>query len=264
MRHARNWLNLTVLPNGEVFANGGTRVGTQAGAANSMYQSELWNPVTGKWRDGATAQRIRTYHSTALLLPGGSVLTAAGGVPGPEDNFNAEIYYPPYLFTKGTDGRVRWADRPRITSIGGSLTYGGTVALGLADNRRLASVSLIRAASVTHSPSTDQRRVALSFSQNGQHRERQAAGRRRPAAAGRVPVVRCGHQRAPTPAQLVTIKRTGAGTVTRVRQGPHHGRPKWSERPGCGSRSATASVRAGRPSFASRRATRAASPTSSC
>ena len=177
MRRARNWLNLTVLANGEVFGNGGTRVGTQAGAANSAYQSEIWNPGTGKWRDGATAQRIRTYHSTSLLLPGGSVLTAAGGVPGPEDNFNAEIYYPPYLFTKGTDGRVRWADRQRITSIAGSVTYGGSVSLGLSDSRKLASLSLTRAASVTHSYNTDQRRVTLSYSQNGQNGERPDAGR---------------------------------------------------------------------------------------
>ncbi len=214
MRHARNWLNLTVLPNGEVFANGGTRVGTQAGAANSVYRSEIWNPVTGKWRDGATAQRIRTYHSTALLLPGGSVLTAAGGVPGPEDNFNAEIYYPPYLFARGTDGRVRWADRPQITSIGGALAYGGTVALGLSDNRRLASVSLTRAASVTHSYSTDQRRVALSFSQHGN-----TVNAKMPANANLLPpgpylLSGVDTNGVPTPAQLVTVKRSGAGTVT--------------------------------------------------
>ncbi|MEU7909252.1 Ig-like domain-containing protein [Actinoplanes sp. NPDC049118] len=214
MRHARNWLNLTVLPNGEVLANGGTRVGVQAGAANSAYRSEIWNPRTGNWRDGATARRIRTYHSTALLLPGGSVLTVGGGVPGPEDNFNAEIYYPPYLFTKDADGRVRWADRPQITSIGGSLTYGGTVSLGLADDRRLTSLSLTRAASVTHSYNTDQRRVPLSFSQTGR-----TVTARMPANANLLPpgsylLSGVGADGVPSAAQMVTVERSGPGTVT--------------------------------------------------
>ncbi|MCU7729973.1 Ig-like domain-containing protein [Actinoplanes sp. KI2] len=214
MRLARNWLNLTVLPNGEVLANGGTRVGVQGGAANSAYQTEIWNPGTGKWRDGAAAQRIRSYHSTALLLPGGSVLTAAGGVPGPEDNFNAEIYYPPYLFTKGPGGRVRWADRPQITSIAGSLTYGGSVTLGLADDRKLTSVSLIRAASVTHSYNTDERRVPLTFRQSGR-----TVTATMPANANLLPpgtylLSGVGADGVPTPAQTVTVHRSGPGTVT--------------------------------------------------
>lgn len=214
MRLARNWLNLTVLPNGEVLANGGTRVGTQAGAANSTYASEIWNPTTGKWRDAASAKRIRSYHSTAMLMPSGSVLTAAGGVPGPEDNFNAEVYYPPYLFTKGSDGKVRWANRPQITGISGSLAYGGTVSLGLSDSRKLASLSLTRAASVTHSYNTDQRRVPLSFRQNGS-----TVTATMPANANLLPpgsylLSGVDTNGVPTPAQMVTIKRSGAGTVT--------------------------------------------------
>ncbi|SNR99925.1 Ig-like domain-containing protein [Actinoplanes regularis] len=214
MRLARNWLNLTVLPNGEVLANGGTRVGTQSGAANSAYDSEIWNPATRKWRDAAKAQRIRSYHSTAVLLPGGSVLTAAGGVPGPEDNFNAEIFYPPYLFTKGTDGRVRWANRSQITAISGALTYGGTVSLELSDSRKLASVSLIRATSVTHSYNTDQRRIPLAFSQNGK-----TMSVSMPSSANQLPpgsylLSGVDTNGVPTPAQMVTIKRSGAGTVT--------------------------------------------------
>ncbi|GIE36621.1 exported oxidase [Actinoplanes italicus] len=214
MRLARNWLNLTVLPNGEVLANGGTRVGTQGGAANSTYDSEIWNAGTGRWRNAATAKRIRSYHSTAVLMPSGSVLTTGGGVPGPETNFNAEIYYPPYLFTKGSDGRVRWANRPQITGISGSLTYGGTVSLGLADTRKIASLSLIRASSVTHSYNTDQRRLPLSYSQNGA-----TVTARMPADPNLLPpgsyllsgVDTSGR---PTPAQMITIKRSGAGTVT--------------------------------------------------
>jgi hypothetical protein len=214
MRLARNWLNLTVLPNGEVLANGGTRIGTQGGAANSAYDSEIWNPATGAWRDAAKAQRIRSYHSTAVLLPGGSVLTAAGGVPGPEDNFNAEIYYPPYLFTKGTDGRVRWADRPQITSISGSVTYGGTVSLGLSDNRKLASLSLIRATSVTHSYNTDQRRVPLTYRQNGRTVTATMPGDAATLPPGSYLLSGVDAEGVPTPAQMVTVKRSGAGTVT--------------------------------------------------
>ncbi|MBO3741443.1 galactose oxidase-like domain-containing protein [Actinoplanes flavus] len=214
MRLARNWLNLTVLPNGEVLANGGTRVGTQGGAANSQYDSEIWNPATGRWRNAAKAQRIRSYHSTAVLLPGGSVLTAAGGVPGPEDNFNAEIYYPPYLFTKGADGRVRWANRPRITGISGSLTYGGKVSLGLADNRKLASLSLIRATSVTHSYNTDQRRVPLSFRQIGPVVTATMPANAKLLPPGTYLLSGVDGNGVPTPSQMVTIKRSGAGTVT--------------------------------------------------
>jgi hypothetical protein len=215
MAYPRNWLNLTLLPTGEVFANGGTKIGTQAGAANSVYQSEIWNPGTGQWRAGATAQRIRTYHSTALLMPSGAVLTAAGGVPGPEDNLNAEMYYPAYLFTRNTDGSVGWASRPRITSISGSLSYGGNVTLGLGDGRQLASVSLTRAASVTHSFNADQRRVPLTFQQSGSSAEVAM-----PADANHLPpgsylLSGVDTNGVPTPSQIVTIKSDGsAGTVT--------------------------------------------------
>jgi hypothetical protein len=235
MASARNWLNLTVLPNGEVFANGGTKVGTRAGADNSVYRSEIWNPTTGVWRAGATAQRIRTYHSTALLMPSGAVLTAAGGVPGPEDNFNAEMYYPAYLFTKNADGSVGWADRPQIRSISGSLTHGGAVTLGMSDTRTLASVSLTSAASVTHSYSTDQRRVPLAFKQDGR-----SVAVTMPADSYHLPpgsylLSGVDTNGVPTPAQIVTIKSNGsAGTVTVFEkdQVPGSGTPGGESEPG--------------------------------
>ena len=57
----------------------------------------------------------RLYHSTSLLLPDGSVLTAGGGAPGPVTNLNAEIYYPPYLFKKDGSGQPASPDDPRFT-----------------------------------------------------------------------------------------------------------------------------------------------------
>ena len=94
MTFKRNWLNLTVMADGQVLANGGTANGTDGGAANSAYQVEIWDPATGQWRRGARAARIRTYHSTSVLMQSGAVFTGGGGVPGPEDNLNAELYVP--------------------------------------------------------------------------------------------------------------------------------------------------------------------------
>ena len=168
MANRRNWLTLTVLPTGEVLANGGTIVGTEAGAGNAVYAAEIWNPATGTWRTAASAKRIRTYHSTSVLLPSGAVFTGGGGVPGPEDNLNAEIYYPPSLFTRNpATGAVAWASRPTITSLSGSLAWGGTIHLGLGDARTIGSVSLISAGKVSHSVNQDQRRIPLTFTQNG-------------------------------------------------------------------------------------------------
>lgn len=164
MSRPRNWVNLTVLPNGEVLANGGTEFsidGTQ------VYSTEIWNPTTKAWRTGASAQKIRTYHSTALLMPSGAVFTSGGGAPGPVTNLNTELYYPPQLFARDGSGKVVWADRPEFRSVFGTLARGGSATFEMKDGRTIQSVSLTSAGSVTHSYNSDQRRIPLSFVQSG-------------------------------------------------------------------------------------------------
>jgi hypothetical protein len=214
MANRRNWLNLTVLPTGEVLANGGTVVGTQAGAANSAYTAELWNPDTQTWRSAASARRVRTYHSTAVLMPSGAVFTGGGGVPGPEDNFNSEMYYPSYLFTKATDGTVHWASRPQLTSISGDLTWAGQLSLGMGDSRTIASVSLISAAAETHSVNTDQRRIPLTFSQSGSTLSASLPASRNAVPPGSYLLQAVDANGVPSPSQIVTIRNGGAGSVT--------------------------------------------------
>ena len=82
----RSWLTAKVL------VTGGSAVANQL--TGVAYAATIWNPATGQWTLGASAVKPRLYHSTALLLPDGSVLTAGGGAPGPVKNLNAEIYYP--------------------------------------------------------------------------------------------------------------------------------------------------------------------------
>jgi len=215
MRRSRNWLNLTALANGEVLANGGTAVGTLGGAANSRYQAEIWNPQTGQWRDASTAQRIRTYHSVSLLLPGGSVLTAGGGLPGPENNLNAEIYYPPHLFTRSADGSVGWADRPEIRTLRGTVAHGAELTLGMADDRPVAAASLIKLGSVTHSYNTDQRRVPLAVSQTGTSVNVTLPTSHNVLPPGSYLLQAVDADGVPTPSQIITVHRDGSpGTVT--------------------------------------------------
>lgn len=215
MAFRRNWGNLTVLSDGRVLANGGTVVGTGPGARNSSSTAEIWDPATGTWSATATAARIRTYHSTALLLPSGAVFTGGGGLPGPEDNLNAEVYYPPSLFSRAGDGAVTWADRPEITSIAGDLRHGGTVRLALSDERRIASASLIRLGLVTHSVNADQRRVPVPVEQDGA-----AASVRLPDGPGVLPpggylLQVVDDEGVPSPSQTVTVTADGSpGTVT--------------------------------------------------
>ena len=70
---------------------------------------ELWDPQTGQWRLGPAQTEARAYHSTALLLPDGRVMSAGDDFNGDPGKVNAstdndpmedtaEIYKPPYLF----------------------------------------------------------------------------------------------------------------------------------------------------------------------
>ena len=104
----RYWSDATLLPNGEVLVTGGARVNQSADDAVNYV--EIWNPETETWRRGSSGAKPRLYHSTSLLLPNGTVLVAGGGPPGPVANLNAEVYYPPYLFT--SSGSLR--RRPRL------------------------------------------------------------------------------------------------------------------------------------------------------
>lgn len=164
MTYGRNWSTAVVLPTGQVLVVGGTAYANRG--ASAVYNGEIWDPATGKWATTAAVAAARLYHSTATLLLNGAVLSAGGGAGDTDSNsyFNAQVYFPPYLFTR-LNGTVVWAQRPTVTAISDLPAYGATVDLIMADKSRIASVSLISLAAVTHSQSTDQRRIPLGFQQ---------------------------------------------------------------------------------------------------
>ncbi len=158
LAHARWNLNATVLPTGEVLVNSGVS-GDRSNAANAVHATELWNPATGSWTTMASsAPLLRGYHSTSLLLPDGRVLHGGGGGGGGTiDNYNYELYSPPYLF-RGA--------RPIVTgTTPGAVVYGQTLSVETPDGASISTVALIRSGSVTHAFDQGSRRVPLSFSQ---------------------------------------------------------------------------------------------------
>jgi hypothetical protein len=153
MAVGRTFHSLTVLPDGSVLATGGSA--TNDPASQPVHVAEIWNPQTETWSLMSSMQMGRTYHETALLLPDGRVLVGGGGgCCGAPDQYNAEIFSPPYLF-KGS--------RPTITSVSNPIAYGSQFVVGTPNATSIASVALIRLGSDTHQFNRDQRYLPLSF-----------------------------------------------------------------------------------------------------
>ena len=156
MANARRHVNATALPDGTVLVTGGTNLGGN-NEAGAVYIPELWNPTTpAQWTPLARMRIPRLYHSTAVLLPDGRVLSTGGGFgAGGTNYYQVEIFSPPYLF-KGA--------RPLITSAPASVSYGQTFMVGTPNAASITKVTLIRLSSVTHSFNQDQRLDTLSCS----------------------------------------------------------------------------------------------------
>ncbi len=165
MHFARRQHNLTVLPDGTVLATGGFS-GNRAlvDLSSSVFMAELWDPETGDWTQLSEASRMRQYHSSAILLPDGRVLTGGGGICGDCDSENyleknMEIYTPPYLYD--SDGSGNLAPRPALVSAPGSVEFDESFFVETPDAQNVSQAVMMRVSSVTHSVDFEQRRVPL-------------------------------------------------------------------------------------------------------
>ena len=152
MHTARRQLNATMLPDGTVLVTGGSSGAGFNNAAAPVFTAERWDPAQNSFTELASATRYRGYHSIALLLPDGRVLSSGG-----DNEANAEVFSPPYLF-KG--------DRPVVTSSPSSITYGESFFVDTPDATSIAAVTLVRLSAVTHSNNMNQRFLRLALSQS--------------------------------------------------------------------------------------------------
>lgn len=156
---ARVHVNSTLLADGSVLVTGGTpHDGVEQEA---VLPAERWTPPTptapgGTWTTMNAMAVPRLYHSTAVLLPDGRVLSTGGGQGGGyQDRPTYEIFSPPYLFT-GTA-------RPVVAQVPAQVSYGQAFSVQTTQATHIRQVNLIGLSSVTHSFNMNQRLNHLPF-----------------------------------------------------------------------------------------------------
>jgi hypothetical protein len=163
---ARTTFNLTLLPTGEVLATSGTYGDPNASPPSFQQHPQIWDPANGWGRTDLPVEPARRgYHSTAILLPDGRVMTGGGFASQTSDLNTGSIYEPYYLFQHDPNSQSgsSYAAQPVITSAPSQIEYGQSFAVGTATPGAIGGVCLIKASAVTHGFNMGQLFVPLSF-----------------------------------------------------------------------------------------------------
>ncbi len=123
---ARRNTNSVLTPDGAVITIGGN---LEENYISPQKEALRYDPAADTWTPLAAQAEERGYHSTALLLPDGRIVSAGddgpSGLGGQSDEI--EVFSPPYLF-KGA--------RPQITSAPSAVPYGSSFGVGTPGRRR--------------------------------------------------------------------------------------------------------------------------------
>jgi hypothetical protein len=191
--------SLVNLPDDTTLITNGARDYRGRGASDN-HTARIYHPDTNTLSVAADPSIGRNYHSSAVLLPDGRVLTA-GSDPLYADQKNTisgtfeqrlEIYTPPYLFH---------GPRPQVTAGPAVLGYGQKAVFATSTPTDIDSVRLIRPSAATHMLNPDQRSVAIPFTTTPD-----AVSISVPGLAALVP---------PGPYMLFVVNRAGVPSVAR-------------------------------------------------
>jgi hypothetical protein len=159
MHYPRAFADATILPTGDVFVNGGTAV--YQGAYDDTYFSnftpEIYRSNDDIWKKMSKTNFRRNYHSTSLLLPDGRIFVAGG------DAWNAQFFYPPYLFTKDSKGKTILAKRPEIKELKKTIINRKEQFMLVDDSDDIEKISLISTGSTTHAQASELKYLSLDF-----------------------------------------------------------------------------------------------------
>jgi hypothetical protein len=178
LHNPRVHCSLVLLPDRTVFVCNGSKAHEDTSPNSTNMPAEIYDPATGNWTQVATPNvQTRVYHSVALLLPSGRVLTAGGnpqrvneclwnntldqctGGDRPlSEELRVEVYSPPYLF-RGARPVIDNKDPQQVK-------YGDTISIQTAQAGNIKWVHLIKPMATTHSLDTEQRLVDLPINSN--------------------------------------------------------------------------------------------------
>jgi hypothetical protein len=172
--------NMVITPDDKVVITGGSTGYRGKGNSNQLL-CHIYDPKVNDLTRMADPEVGRNYHSEALLLPDGRLITL-GSDPlyGDADNNKPgtfekriEIYSPPYLFQGG---------RPEIASGPVEVERGHSVWFGIPEVGTVRAARLVRPSAVTHVTDVEQRSIKLDTERNGDGLDVTI-----PASAGLVP-----------------------------------------------------------------------------
>jgi hypothetical protein len=162
----------TLLPTGDVLFTGGIDDDGDPGLPDTdgVLEAELYHAgfdwdagvidfALESWTTNPRASVVRNYHSVALLLPNGRVLTAGSNIDGRSGDddvkeYRIEVFCPAY------DADT---NRPVISQAPAAVSYGQTFQVVTSRASRIQRVALMRCGSVTHAWDGDQRYVGLDW-----------------------------------------------------------------------------------------------------
>jgi hypothetical protein len=155
------YVSAVTLPDDKTLLTGGSRY-YRGKFLSDLHVTRMLDPETLELIEAAPNHVGRNYHSTAVLLPNGTVMTM-GSDPlfGDEHNHTPgkfetrlEIYTPPANYI---------ADRPVISEAPEDLERGTEVTFQVDSVAPIEKVRLIRPSAVTHLTDTEQRSVAAEI-----------------------------------------------------------------------------------------------------
>jgi hypothetical protein len=144
----RAHMNVVQVPDGSAYGIGGNSTGLYDAG---QFQTLKYDPTTDTWTGMAIQTPRRAYHSTAVLLPDGRIMSAGDTGAGGGRQL-IDFYSPPYLFQ---------GPRPVIASAPSRIAYGDTFSIGTS-GAPAATAVLMAPGATTHADEMNARRVELA------------------------------------------------------------------------------------------------------